>query len=309
MEKIWLASYEPGTPEFIDNAGYDSLRDLIEDNCKRFADKPAYACMGTTLSFADLDRLSAQFAAYLQNTLKLEKGERVALMMPNILQYPVALFGVLRAGLTPVNVNPLYTQRELEHQMNDSGAKAIVIVENFATTLEAVIDRTGLQQVITTQIGDLLSGLKRVVTNTVVKRVKKMVPPFSLPGAISFRAALAKGAGTTLQRRDISLDDLAFLQYTGGTTGVAKGAMLSHGNLVHNVQQSNAWLGDKLNDEAVIGICALPLYHIFSLEGNCFSLLAQGGLNVLIPNPPRLHARPQDWPPRARPRPERRSYW
>ncbi|MEL6446753.1 MAG: AMP-binding protein [Pseudomonadota bacterium] len=285
MEKIWLSSYIEGTPEFIDNAGYDSLRDLIEENCRTHADKPAYASMGATLSFADIDRLSAQFAAYLQHELGLAKGERVALMMPNILQYPIALFGVLRAGLVAVNVNPLYTKRELEHQMNDSGAKAIVIVENFASTLSAVIEKTGLEHVITTQIGDMLPGLKRLITNVVVKRVKKMVPEFSLPGAVTFRQALAGGAGKTIERREITLDDLAFLQYTGGTTGVAKGAMLSHGNLVHNVQQSNAWLGNKLDDTPVIGICALPLYHIFSLEGNCFSLLEQGGLNVLIANP------------------------
>ncbi|MEM6807995.1 MAG: AMP-binding protein [Pseudomonadota bacterium] len=285
MEKIWLSSYIEGTPEFIDNAGYDSLRDLIEENCRKHADKPAYANMGVTLSFADIDRLSAQFAAYLQHELGLAKGERVALMMPNILQYPIALFGVLRAGLVAVNVNPLYTKRELEHQMNDSGAKAIVIVENFASTLSAVIDKTGLEHVITTQIGDMLPGLKRMITNVVVKRVKKMVPEFALPGAATFRQALAGGAGKTIERREITLDDLAFLQYTGGTTGVAKGAMLSHGNLVHNVQQSNAWLGNKLDDTPVIGICALPLYHIFSLEGNCFSLLEQGGLNVLIANP------------------------
>ena len=285
MEKIWLSSYIEGTPEFIDNAGYDSLRDLIEENCRTHADKPAYANMGVTLSFGDIDRLSAQFAAYLQHELGLAKGERVALMMPNILQYPIALFGVLRAGLVAVNVNPLYTKRELEHQMNDSGAKAIVIVEHFAATLAAVIDKTGLEHVITTQIGDMLPGLKRMITNVVVKRVKKMVPEFSLPGAVAFRQALAGGAGKTIERREITLDDLAFLQYTGGTTGVAKGAMLSHGNLVHNVQQSNAWLGNKLDDQPVVGICALPLYHIFSLEGNCFSLLAQGGLNVLITNP------------------------
>ncbi|MEO1595649.1 MAG: AMP-binding protein [Pseudomonadota bacterium] len=285
MEKIWLASYIEGTPEFIDNAGYDSLRDLIEQNCRTHADKPAYANMGVTLSFADIDRLSAQFAAYLQHELGLAKGERVAVMMPNILQYPVALFGVLRAGLVAVNVNPLYTKRELEHQMTDSGAKAIVIVENFAATLAAVIDKTSLEHVITTQIGDMLPGLKRMITNFVVKRVKRMVPEFSLPRAVTFRQALAAGAGKTIERREITLDDLAFLQYTGGTTGVAKGAMLSHGNLVHNVQQSNAWLGNKLDDQPIVGICALPLYHIFSLEGNCFSLLAQGGLNVLITNP------------------------
>ncbi len=285
MDKIWLSSYVDGVPEHIDNAGYDSLRDLIEDNCKKYADKPAYVNMGVELSFADIDRLSGQFASYLQHTLGLAKGERVALMMPNILQYPIALFGVLRAGLVAVNVNPLYTKRELEHQMKDSGAKAIVILENFATTLSAVIDKTDLQHVITTEVGDMLPGFKRILTNFVIKRVKKMVPPFSLPNTTRFRDALAAGTKSPLERRDIGLDDLAFLQYTGGTTGVAKGAMLSNGNLVFNVQQSNAWLGDRLDESPVIGVCALPLYHIFSLEGNCFSLLQQGGLNILITNP------------------------
>ena len=285
MEKIWLSSYIEDTPEFIDDGGHGSLRDLIEDSCKRYADKPAYANMGVELTFGELDRLSAQFAAYLQTELGLEKGDRVALMMPNVLQYPIALFGVLRAGLVVVNVNPMYTKRELEHQMTDSGAKVIVILENFATTLESVLDKTGIEHVITTQIGDMFPSLKRVITNFVVKRVKKMVPPFSLPGAKTFREALAAGAGKALQRREIDHDDLAFLQYTGGTTGVAKGAMLSHGNLVHNVQQSNAWLGHKFDESPIVGICALPLYHIFSLEGNCFSMLARGGLNVLITNP------------------------
>lgn len=285
MEKIWLDAYVPGTPETIDNAGYSSLRDLIEEKCREHASKPAYANMGVELSFADMDRLSAQFGAFLQHEAGLSKGDRVALMMPNILQYPVALFGVLRAGMTVVNVNPLYTERELEHQLKDSGAKAIVIVENFAHTLQAVIDRTPVEQVITTQIGDMLPGLKRGLTNFVVKRVKKMVPAFSLPGAVGFRAALKQGAGHSLRKEIIELGDLAFLQYTGGTTGVSKGAMLTHSNMVHNIQQSNSWVGGKMGDDEIIGITALPLYHIFSLEGNCFTLLALGGLNVLITNP------------------------
>ncbi len=285
MEKIWLDAYVPGTPETIDNAGYSSLRDLIEEKCREHASKPAYANMGVELSFADMDRLSAQFGAYLQHEAGLSKGDRVALMMPNILQYPVALFGVLRAGMTVVNVNPLYTERELEHQLKDSGAKAIVIVENFAHTLQAVVDRTPVEQVITTQIGDMLPGLKRGLTNFVVKRVKKMVPAFSLPGAVGFRAALTEGARHSLRKESIELSDLAFLQYTGGTTGVSKGAMLTHSNMVHNIQQSNSWVGDKMGDDEIIGITALPLYHIFSLEGNCFTLLALGGLNVLITNP------------------------
>lgn len=282
-EKIWLSSYVPGVPEYIDNAGYDSLADLIDDNVKKFASKPAYANMGTEFSFAEIDAMSLSFASWLQGK-GLNKGDRIALMMPNLLQYPIALFGALRAGLVVVNVNPLYTQRELQHQMSDSGARAIVIVENFAHTLEAVLDKTDLEFVITTKIGDMHSTAKRMLTNFAVEKVKKMVPPFSIPNTTAFRDTL-KTDTSTFQRPELTLDDLAFLQYTGGTTGVAKGAMLSHGNLVHNVQQSNAWLGDHLADAPIVGITALPLYHIFSLEGNCFSLLQQGGLNVLISNP------------------------
>ncbi|MEL7309903.1 MAG: AMP-binding protein [Pseudomonadota bacterium] len=282
-EKIWLSSYPPGIPEFIDNAGYHSLRDLIEHNLERFGNQPSYANLGTELSFRQIDELSLAFASWLQ-TKGLNKGDRIALMMPNILQYPIALFGALRAGLVVVNVNPLYTQRELKHQMSDSGAKAIVIVENFAHTLEAVLPDTDLEFVITTKIGDMHGTAKRWLTNFAVEKVKKMVPPFSIPNSTPFRDVITTDT-SGFQPPEISLDDLAFLQYTGGTTGVAKGAMLSHGNLVHNVQQTNAWLGGRLDEEAIVGITALPLYHIFSLEGNCFGLLQQGGLNVLITNP------------------------
>ena len=284
MEKIWLDAYQPGVPDTIDTGGYDSLRDLIEDCCRKFADQPAYACMDVTLTYGELDQLSLRFAAWLQES-GLEKGDRVALMMPNILQYPVALFGILRAGMVAVNVNPLYTERELEHQMKDSGARAIVILENFAHTLEQVIARTPLEHVVTTAVGDMYPALKRYVTNFVVRRVKKMVPAFSIDGAISFREALSRGAGAGFRRPEINLSDLAFLQYTGGTTGVAKGAMLSHSNMTHNISQSTAWLGGKLGDEPVVAITALPLYHIFSLEGNCLGLMKLGGLNVLITNP------------------------
>ena len=282
-DKIWLSSYQPGIPEFIDNAGYDSLRDLIEQNLKRYGTQPSYANLGTTLSFAEIDQLSLSFASWLQQK-GLGKGDRIALMMPNILQYPIALFGALRAGLVVVNVNPLYTQRELKHQMTDSGAKAIVIVENFAHTLEAVLPDTDIEFVITTKIGDMHGTAKRWLTNFAVEKVKKMVPAFSIPNATSFRDVT--GTDTSgFKPPEVTLEDLAFLQYTGGTTGVAKGAMLSHGNLVYNVQQTNAWLGGRLDDDKIIGITALPLYHIFSLEGNCFGLLQQGGLNVLITNP------------------------
>ncbi|MEL6868456.1 MAG: AMP-binding protein [Pseudomonadota bacterium] len=282
VEKIWLSSYVDGIPEHIDTGGFESLGHMIDQCCKEYADKPAYANMGHQITFAELDDLSTRFAAWLQHK-GLSKGDRVALMMPNILQYPVALFGVLRAGLVAVNVNPLYTKRELQHQMSDSGARAIVILENFASTLADVIADTPLEYVITTQVGDLLPGLKKPLTNFVVKRVKKMVPPFSLPNVDKLPAVLK--SNHTFTKPDINLQDLAFLQYTGGTTGVAKGAMLSHSNLVHNIQQSMAWLGETLDNKPQVAITALPLYHIFSLEGNCLSLLAKGGLNVLITNP------------------------
>ncbi|MEO0575588.1 MAG: AMP-binding protein [Pseudomonadota bacterium] len=281
-EKIWLKSYVDGTPEYIDNAGFDSLRDMIEQCCKQYAALPAYANMGAQITYGELDAKSTQFAAWLQSK-GLKKGDRVALMMPNIMQYPVALFGVLRAGMVAVNANPLYTPRELQHQLHDSGARAIVILENFAETLQKVISDTPVEIVVTTQVGDMLPGLKKSITNFVVKRVKKMVPPFSLQNVTKFPTTLASSA--SFARPEISLDDLAFLQYTGGTTGVAKGAMLSHGNLVHNIQQSLCWLGDAIGDDAPVAITALPLYHIFSLQGNCLSLMIRGGLNVLITNP------------------------
>ncbi|MEN7341809.1 MAG: AMP-binding protein [Pseudomonadota bacterium] len=285
MDKYWLSSYVPGTPETIDADGCTSLKQLIEDKCREYRDQPAYTNLGVTLSYDDMLRMSGDFAAWLQHEAGLIKGDRVALMMPNILQYPIALFGVLRAGMTVVNVNPLYTERELEHQLKDSGAKAIVIVENFAHTLAAVIDKTPVEKVVTTQVGDMLPGLKRGIVNFMIKRVKKMVPAYSLANTTPFRAALSAGAGHTMREEEVTLKDLAFLQYTGGTTGVSKGAMLSHSNMVHNIRQSNAWVGERMADEEVIGITALPLYHIFSLEGNCFSLLELGGLNVLITNP------------------------
>ena len=285
MDKYWLSSYVPGTPETIDADGCTSLKQLIEEKCREFSDQPAYTNLGVTLSYADMLRMSGDFAAWLQHEAGLVKGDRVALMMPNILQYPVALFGILRAGMVVVNVNPLYTERELEHQLKDSGAKAIVIVENFAHTLAAVIDKTPVEKVITTQVGDMLPGLKRGIVNFMIKRVKKMVPDYSLSNTTKFRAALAAGARHTMREEEVTLKDLAFLQYTGGTTGVSKGAMLSHSNMVHNIRQSNAWVGERMAEDDVIGITALPLYHIFSLEGNCFSLLALGGLNVLITNP------------------------
>jgi len=286
VDKFWLKEYAPGVPAEVDNGGFRSLRDLIETSFKEYAARPAYTCMDVTLTYADLDRLSRHMAAWLQERAGLAKGDRIAIMLPNILQYPVVLCAALRAGLIIVNVNPLYTPRELEHQLRDSGARAIVILENFATTLEKVIGETPVETVVTTGVGDLFGTPKRQIVNFVVRRVKKQVPAYRLPGAVSFRDALYDGGSLVFQPPDIDLGDLAFLQYTGGTTGVAKGAMLSHRNLVYNVEQSTAWLGAKLDeDQDTIAITALPLYHIFSLEGNCLGIMKLGGRNILIPNP------------------------
>ncbi|MEM1262398.1 MAG: AMP-binding protein [Pseudomonadota bacterium] len=286
MEKVWLKHYAEKVPETVEPGEIQSLRDLIENAMSRYADRPSYTNMGVTLTYADLERESTAFAAWLQQTAGLRKGERVALMMPNILQYPVALCAILRAGMVVVNVNPLYTARELKHQLRDSGARAIVILENFAATLADVIADTDVETVVTTEIGDMLATPKRQITNFVVKRIKKMVPPFSLPQRHRWRDVMAMGRGQTFEPPLLGLIDLAFLQYTGGTTGVSKGAMLSHRNMVHNVLQSTSWLGDKiLGEQDIVAITALPLYHIFSLEGNCLGIMSLGGVNVLITNP------------------------
>jgi long-chain acyl-CoA synthetase len=284
MEKIWLKEYPPGMPAEIDLSEFASLKDILEKSCRQFAELPAYSNMGVTLRYRDIDRLSRDFGAYLQG-LGLGKGDRVAIMLPNTLQYPVALFGALRAGLTVANVNPLYTPRELEHQLVDSGAAAIVIIENFAHTLQKVLDKTAVKTVITTQLGDLFPIPKRWLVNAVVKYVKKMVPAWNIPGSAPFRRALSEGAARTLMDVPLGHGDLAFLQYTGGTTGVAKGAMLTHGNLVANLQQASAWLSaiSKPAEETVI--TALPLYHIFSLTANCLTFMKLGGHNILITNP------------------------
>jgi long-chain acyl-CoA synthetase len=285
VDKPWLKSYPPGMPAEIDLKAFSSVRDILEKSCQKFADKTAYSNLGVTLSYRDLDRLSRDFAAFLQSMPGLGKGERVAIMMPNLLQYPIALFGVLRAGMTVVNVNPLYTARELEHQLKDSGARAIVVVENFANTLQQVVGRTAVETVITTQIGDLLPVPKRWIVNYVVKNVKKMVPAWRIDGAIEFRAALRRGAAAELKTVPLTHDDIAFLQYTGGTTGVAKGAMLTHGNIVANLQQCSAWIGKDLKEGEEVIITALPLYHIFCLTANCLVFMKLGGENVLITNP------------------------
>ncbi|MDH3553994.1 MAG: AMP-binding protein, partial [Gammaproteobacteria bacterium] len=265
---------------------FRSVRELFEHAFDAHPERPAYSNMGRTLTYRQLDELSMNFACYLQQVLGLTRGERVAIMLPNILQYPVALCGIFRAGLVVVNVNPMYTARELEHQLKDSGSKCIVILENFAQTLEQVIANTAVEQIVTTGIGDLLSFPKGMFTNLVLRHVKKAVPKCSLPGSVSFKAALKAGEKPTLEHVELGFADIAFLQYTGGTTGVSKGAMLSHRNMVRNVQQSMAWQGPAYDEfEYIIAITALPLYHIFSLQGNCLTVMAQGGLNVLITNP------------------------
>ena len=289
MNKPWLSQYPAGVPADIDVHRFASLKDMLAASCARFASLPAYSAMGETMTFRQLDEASRAFAAWLQQAAGLRRGDRVALMMPNLLQYPVALFGVLRAGMVVVNVNPLYTPRELAHQLKDAGVSAIVVLENFAHTLEQVIASTPVRTVVTTQVGDLLPPLQRLLTNAVVKHVKKLVPPWHLPGAVDFRSALAAGRERTLDDIDLRHSDLAFLQYTGGTTGVAKGAMLSHGNMVANVLQVGAWMSPNLNDGEETLILPLPLYHVFALTG-ALSFFAKGAQTVLIPNPRDLPA-------------------
>lgn len=286
MDKPWLKSYPEDVPAEIPTPDFMSVRDMLESCFKDYADRTAYSNMGTRLTFRDLDRLSAQFACYLQVELGLVKGERVAIMLPNILQYPVVLCGIFRAGLVAVNVNPLYTARELRHQLSDSGAKCIIVLENFAHILADVIADTDVQHVVTSGVGDLLNFPKSIITNFVLRHVKKSVPSYALPGSVSMKAALAAGKGKTLQPVELGFADLAFLQYTGGTTGLSKGAMLSHRNMVFNVHQSKAWQSSAFDDvEVIVAITALPLYHIFSLQSNCLAIMLQGGENVLITNP------------------------
>jgi len=284
VEKIWLKEYPQGVPAEIDLDEFSSLKDILEKSCQRFADLPAYSNLGMTLRYREIDRLSRDFAAFLQG-LGLSKGDRVAIMMPNILQYPVAVFGVLRAGLVVVNVNPLYTPRELEHQLSDAGATVIVIVENFAHTLQQALVKTPVKTVVMTQLGDMLPLPKRLLVNFAVKYLKKLVPAWRIPSVVSFRQALRIGAERAFADVSLHHDDLAFLQYTGGTTGVSKGAMLTHGNLVANLQQASAWLSPYIKSGVEVVITALPLYHIFSLTANCLTFMKLGGHNILITNP------------------------
>jgi len=281
--KPWLGSYPEGVPEQVDLSLYSSIVDVFEQCVEQFRNKQAFICMGSDISFAELNHLSRSFAAILQSK-GLKPGDRVAVMLPNILQYPIALFGILRAGLCVVNVNPLYTPRELRHQLVDSGARAIVIVENFAPVLEEVMDEVPIQHVFTTRVGDMLDFPKGQIVNFVLKYVRKKIPNFHLPGATTFSDALARGKKLPLQDVSIGFEDLAFLQYTGGTTGVAKGAMLTHRNLVANMLQSQAWFGHMEIGEELI-VTALPLYHIFALTANCLTFMSLGAANLLIPNP------------------------
>ena len=285
VDRPWLDSYPEGVPAEIDIDAYESILDIFDQSCEKYRDQQAYINFGRSLTYADLDRLSRDFAAWLRSK-GMGKGDRIALMMPNILQYPVALFGAMRAGMVIVNTNPMYTARELRHQLQDSGARAIVVVENFAHVLEKVRGEVPVEQVITTQVGDLLGFPKGLLINLALKHVKKAVPAFNLPGATSLNQALAAGAKLPLEPAGLGLDDLAFLQYTGGTTGVAKGAMLTHRNLVANMLQSKAWMIPAgVGKDTEIVITALPLYHIFALTANCLVYMAMGGVNVLITDP------------------------
>ena len=285
IHRPWLAHYPKGVPTEIDLDEFPSIVALLDNCFDRFRHRPAYTNMGRTISYGDLDLMSQQFASYLINDLKLVKGDRIAMMMPNVLQYPIAIAGALRAGLVVVNTNPMYTTRELRHQLEDSGAKAILVLDNFAHTVASVLAHTQVRQVITTGIGDLLGFPKNLITNFVVRHVKKMVPAFSIDGAIRFNEALRRGSATKPGKADIAPGDIAFLQYTGGTTGVAKGAMLTHRNLIANMQQASAWIGTGMREGEEVIITALPLYHIFALTANCLTFMKLGGHNHLITNP------------------------
>ena len=285
MDKLWLSSYPEGVKHEIDVDEYQSVADVFDQAVDKFSDSPAFCNMGTTLSYADMGRLTTQLAAYLQSLSYMQKGDRVAVMMPNLLQNPIAIFAILRAGFTVVNTNPLYTGRELKHQLKDSGAKVIIVVDNFCDTLESVIKDTDIQQVITTQLGDLLKFPKSMIVNLVVKYVKKMVPKYSIAGSITIKQALSIGSTKQFTAPDIHHEDIAFLQYTGGTTGLAKGAMLTNKNMVANMLQAAEWISPMVEERKEIIITALPLYHIFSLTANCLVFMKEGALNYLITNP------------------------
>ncbi len=288
MDKFWIESYQPGVPAEIDCSQYRSLTHMLEEAFRKYADRKAFACMDKSITYAQLDRMSSQMGAWLQSK-GLKQGARVAIMMPNVLQYPVAMAAALRAGYVIVNVNPLYTPRELQHQLIDSGAEAIIVLENFATTVEQVIAKTPVKHVIVASMGDMLGALKGTIVNLVVRKVKKLVPAYSLPGSVRFNRMMAEGARMTLSPVTITHDDIAFLQYTGGTTGVSKGAVLLHRNVIANVLQNEAWLKPTLSTlpagDQLQFVCALPLYHIYALTVCALMAVRLGGMNVLIPNP------------------------
>lgn len=285
MEKIWLKSYPADVPAEINPDAYKSLADLFDKTCRKYSEKPAFANMGTVMTYGELDQAANHFAAYLQKKLHCQKGDRLAIMIPNLLQYPVAVFGAFVAGMTVVNVNPLYTARELEHQLRDSGATVIVVLANFAHVLQEIVKNTQVKHVIVTEIGDMYPPVKRVIVNAAVKYIKKMVPNWNIPGAIKFTTVMKLGRKKNPDPVPLTGQDAAFLQYTGGTTGIAKGAILTHRNMVANVEQASAWIHPFLDEGAETIITALPLYHIFSLTANCLVFLKNGSLNVLITNP------------------------
>jgi long-chain acyl-CoA synthetase len=284
MEKIWLKSYPPGVPAEIDISQYRSVTHLMEESFHKFASRNAYVCMDKFLTYSEVDQMSKQFGAWLQSK-GLKPGARVAIMLPNVLQYPVALAGIIRAGYVVVNVNPLYTPRELLHQLNDSGAEAVIVLENFATTVQEVVASSQVKHVIVASMGDLMGALKGAIVNFVVRNVKKMVPAWNIPGHVTFKQVLSEGSRLTLKSADQKPEDIAFLQYTGGTTGVSKGAVLLHRNVVANMLQNEAWLQMAPSDKQMVFVAALPLYHIYSLTISCFMGWKLGGMNILIPNP------------------------
>ena len=285
FERPWLAHYPENMPATIRSEDYPNLVAIIDETLEKYGARPAFTCFDKSLSFTEIDKHSRNFAAYLQST-GLKKGDKVALMMPNILQYPIALFGVLRAGMTIVNTNPLYTTREMKHQFNDSGAKAIVIVENFASHLQEIISETGIEKVIVTSMGEMVGGIKGLLINYIVRKRKKLVQPFNLPGSISFKSALKIGANKTFTPTPTALDEVIALQYTGGTTGVSKGAMLTNRNLVANMLQMRTVTSTKLKDDGTeVAFCPLPLYHIYAFTVNCMGMFSLGANNILVPNP------------------------
>ena len=285
VEKIWLQSYQEGVPAEVDLGEFQSLGEMFQNSVTLYRDRVVFINMGAEMTYGELDALSRDFAAYLQTSLKLQKGDRVAIMMPNVLQYPVCMLGALRAGCVVVNCNPLYTPRELEHQLKDSGAETIVVLENFAHTLAHVIAQTSIKNVVIARMGDLLGFAKGALVNFVVKHVKKMVPAWRIPAAVDFGRAISQGAASGFTPVSVTQDDLAYLQYTGGTTGLSKGAMLTHGNILANLSQAHAWIKAELKEGEELVVTALPLYHIFALTANCFLFMRIGARNLLITNP------------------------